>query len=253
MLYYELGEDYIFIDQDEHGRFSGRLAQHFKRDYFYDKNRAANVLFAIENHDRAWIGMDETPLWNDEKCKPYSFIDLPKSIKLVFYKKGIDEVEAKNQYAAILCSQHYQDLVKNAKDQKTIEFIQEEKRRVCRLKEKLGISGDKELKEDLDIVKLFDNLSLFVCLQEGKTESEKNFKFFKDGIYPTFECMGNQKIKAQWLNNRKISLDPFPFTQEIQVPLKYKRVSKEDIKSYGVARAYKEVETSVKMISFIQY
>ncbi|MEI2400344.1 DUF3891 family protein, partial [Paenibacillus phytohabitans] len=87
-----------------------------------------------------------------------------------------------------------------------------------------------------------DDLSLFLALSvPGSAESEKH-PWFADGFSGSeeFSFTSGRAIQAEWQDNATLTLTPFPFTKEIGVSFKLRRVSRKDIEHKGIALAYKE-------------
>nr|WP_052098757.1 DUF3891 family protein [Paenibacillus stellifer] len=124
-------EHFVMIKQHDHGLLAAELAARFRIEQA-SRSRRDEVLYAIANHDRGWIDLDETPFWNDQAKMPYTFIDFPVTPKLTFYRRGLDEIEASTLYGALLCSLHYERLIEVSGEQSpelTVYMQEEEKRR----------------------------------------------------------------------------------------------------------------------------
>ena len=93
MIIRETEDAFVMTTQDDHGRFSGDIARGFRRELFIDTSVLEQVLLAITEHDRAWLRMDDTPIWNDGSRQPYTFMDYPVQPKMLMYSKGVDEIE----------------------------------------------------------------------------------------------------------------------------------------------------------------
>lgn len=65
MISREQDESFVMVKQHEHGRVAGEFALHFKEEQVPAGKRQEEVVWAISNHDRGWIDLDETPFWND--------------------------------------------------------------------------------------------------------------------------------------------------------------------------------------------
>lgn len=254
MVIYEREHDWVIIPQHHHGLLSGDIAKHWNADYINGNDRWSDVIFAISQHDRAWIALDETPFWNDRDKRPYSFIDFPVLPKLVFYKKGIDEVEKQSPYAGLLCSLHYQSFFIGVKEPAAIEFTRQEKTRQHRLMEELNLSeADKEdlVKFHFLMVQFCDDLSLYLCMQEPGTPKEDEFPWFKDGFQEIFPFTSGQKIMAEWLNCNQISLNPSPLASPADVSIQIKEVKKENIERWGIAKAYRDTDWKERTFTLI--
>ncbi|WP_261134406.1 DUF3891 family protein [Bacillus sp. Marseille-Q3570] len=243
MVIYEREDDWVMIPQHNHGLLSGDIAQHWNPDYIRGTERWGEVNFAIAQHDRAWIDLDETPFWNDKDKSPYSFIDFPLIPKLTFYKKGINEVEKQSTYAGLLCSLHYHSFLIGAKEPAAIEFSRQEKARQHRLMEQLDLPDNEDILNDhFLMVQFCDDLSLYLCMQEPGTPKEEEFSWFKEGFRQRFPFADGRKIVAEWADSKHVSLRPFPLASESVVSIRIKIVKKKDILQFGIAKAYKDTE-----------
>src|SRR5690606_13416907 len=121
--------------QHDHAYLSGVISRWFPESMF-GHDRIQEVVLAIEQHDRGWIRLDETPIWNDRHGVPFSFMDYPLPPKLLSYRQGIDEVEEMNMYAGLLCSLHYSSFnhIKNSSLKYCVEFREYETDRQSRMK-----------------------------------------------------------------------------------------------------------------------
>ncbi len=90
MICREQAGKFVMIKQHDHGLLAGKFAARFHMEQVPRKRRLDEVLYAIGNHDRGWIDLDEAPFWNDTAKAPYSFIDFPVVPKLTFYRWGLD-------------------------------------------------------------------------------------------------------------------------------------------------------------------
>jgi hypothetical protein len=241
------------ISQHHHGLLSGDIARQWNSAYINGTNRWSEVIYAIAQHDRAWIDLDETPFWNDRYNCPYSFIDFPLLPKLTFYKKGIEEVEKQSPYAGLLCSLHYHSFLYAAKEPAAIEFTKQEKARQHRLMEQLNLDSNEQdvLKHHFLMVQFCDDLSLYLCMQEPGTPKEDEFPWFKDGFRETFSFTNGEKIMAEWLDLKNVSLSPSPLASPANVSIKLKEVKKENIHRWGIAKAYKDTEWKERTFTLI--
>ncbi|WJH35961.1 DUF3891 family protein [Paenibacillus sp. CC-CFT747] len=107
MIVYERDDVWVMTAQDDHARFSGAAAGFWKDESLTGSVLYEDVRLAIQEHDRGWIPLDVHPMWNDREQRPYSFRDLPVGLKLPYYRQGVDEVQERNEYAALLNSLHY--------------------------------------------------------------------------------------------------------------------------------------------------
>ncbi|MBP3950145.1 DUF3891 family protein [Bacillus suaedae] len=240
MIVYEREEEWVMIPQHHHGKLSGDICKHWNTAYMKGMKQWDEVIYAVTEHDRAWIDLDETPFWNDADHRPYSFIDFPLVPKLTFYKKGIDEVEDHSPYAGLLCSMHYHSFLDGSKEPAAIDFTIHEQARQANIKKQLppDHSDSESLQFHYKLIQFCDNLSLYVCMQEPGTPKEEEFPWFKDGFREMFDFANGKKIQSEWLDSETISLSPFPLLSPIELTIDIKRVEKSKVEQLGLAKAY---------------
>jgi hypothetical protein len=244
MIIRETEHNFIMISQQDHARFSGDVAIHLKKQFSINDPHYQDALVAVYEHDRSWIRLDETPIWNDKKSVPYSFDDYPLLPKVIMYQRGLDEVEAINEYAGLICSLHY-SLFKAFQNTKQIDcqqFYSHELQRQERIKQKLNLTDNENIVKHFRLLRLCDDISLYVCLNHPGSNKVSEHPWFHEG-FPHSERFnvedGSQPLAASWLNNQVIRIHPSPFENDFSAKLKLKRVSKELVRNSGIADAYK--------------
>jgi hypothetical protein len=245
MIVRERERDFIMIRQNDHALLSGDLARHWKEAYLPAAERRNDVVLAVAEHDRGWIGLDDTPVWDDAENAPCGFIRYPLLPKLAFYRKGIDEAEEMSPYAAILCSMHYSSFFRNASQPAALRFVEAEKKRRDRLERYCGIRDAEErsrLQEHLRILQFCDDLSLFVCLNEPGAGKDRLHPWYREGFPDSRDLafMQGNRIIARWEGKSTVIVTPFPFAEEVRGTLLYKTVDKSLIRMYGIDRAYRD-------------
>ncbi|HEX7065814.1 MAG TPA: DUF3891 family protein [Bacillales bacterium] len=210
MIIRESDQFFTFVRQHDHGLLSGEIAGHWGNENFIaPKHR---LILTTAFHDLSWIESDSILHWNDEENRPYDFTSLPNAARLPMYQKGLNLTEQLHPYGALLTSKHYCSFFRKGQDRDTDLFLQEEQNRRERLRLNLTYFPD-SLESDLRHLQLWDNLSLYVCLNRPGADKEEEHPWFKNGI-KAFSKMGETvKIHLRWLNERTISLKPFPFTE----------------------------------------
>jgi hypothetical protein len=241
MIIRETKDAFIMIRQHDHAFLSGEIVQHFAKGLIGSADFFEDAIYAAFQHDRGWIGLDDTPIWNDRTMAPYSFSDFPLRPKLAFYTIGLNEIEERNRYAALLCSMHFCSFFTHSKDEHCIQFVQEEAKRQATIKKGISDLNEPLLNEHFRLLQFADDLSLYLCLNEPGTTKEKEHPWFKEGFKNTeIFHSGNSRLEALWISESKIRVEPFPFTKKVEVLLQYKRLFKEDIQSMGISEAYKK-------------
>lgn len=252
MIVHERDNDFIMIKQHDHAKISGEIVLNWKKNFFLRSKLREEADWAIAQHDRAWIPLDEHPLWDDENGRPFSFIDYPLEEKLAAYQRGIEEIASRSLYAGMLCSMHYQSFFSNKAEITLIQrFISEENERQKNLFE------DMETDVPYDIYQLHfrrlqfcDDLSLYVCMQEPGTPKEKEVTWFKDGFRQKFD-FAPDGIVPQWVDDEQVSLNPFPFESTFKVNIPYRVVTKEEINKNGLENAFHDAKIKYRTIAFI--
>lgn len=150
------------IRQHDHGLLSGELAA------AWDGSLGSGawdrvVVLATALHDLGWRELDAEPRWNPETRRPYDFLDFPSDAKFGAAADGIDRVEELHPYAAVLVSLHYSTF---GSPGRPTGFEEEEEDRRMELLASLEdeAPGPRDIQADLSALRLFDNLSLFLCL-----------------------------------------------------------------------------------------
>ncbi|OKP92901.1 DUF3891 family protein [Paenibacillus sp. P32E] len=235
----------VMLRQHEHGLLAGKFAEWFKEQHVPAEGRRAEVLRAVSNHDRGWIDLDETPFWNDAEGAPYTFMDFPLVPKLTFYRRGLDEIEADTPYGALLCSSHYERLIEVSGEdcpELTAYLKHEEDRRarIHRLLENSKPLAEGELYYDARLLQFCDDLSLYLGLSRPGTPKSEEHPWFRDGFSGSedFSFTSGRLISAEWQDKTTLLLDPFPFTENVEVSFKLRRVSKKDVERKGIALAF---------------
>ncbi|MBJ6360352.1 DUF3891 family protein [Paenibacillus sp. GCM10012307] len=246
MIIRDNGQEFIMIAQHEHGLLSGVIARHFQKRFFLAPNRYEEVIVAISEHDRGWIKLDDTPIWNDAESVPFTFVDYPLLPKLAFYQFGIEEVEKLSPYAALLCSLHFasfSDMLPSAPQEFT-DFCKEEQNRQQQLKHRLGVVDESLLQAHFRLLQLCDDLSLYVCLNEPGAAKADEHPWFRSGFEKAkgFVSGGADLPVARWIGAKEIAVSPPVFEHRFSASLRAKHVPKPLIKELGIGRAYSETE-----------
>lgn len=255
MIIYERTDDFVMIKQHDHAQLSAEIARHVNQAVFLNPSRKEDVLYSISEHDRGWIDLDDVPLWNDRAQRPYSFMDLPSHLKLTFYRKGIDEVEQENRYAALLCSLHFVSFFEGEQESILQQFVRDEQERQEKLKKEEGVStrnDDEEIEQYFDLLQFCDNVSLYVCLNEPGVKKSEELSWYCQGFPQLFPFTNKEKIIPRWVDVDKVALSPFPLEQELEASVRIKEVKKLDIARVGIAQAYRETEYKHRAVSFVR-
>ncbi|WP_181832954.1 DUF3891 family protein [Bacillus taeanensis] len=236
MIIRELNTHYIFIQQHHHGLLSGEMAFHWGKENFLDP--LYKLVLAAAFHDMSWIKADHHLLWNNAIDKPYDFVNYPLNKRIELYTKGINEAETFNQYLALLTSMHYTSFFKSSENEIVSSFLEQEHNRQIKLK-RLHYEHNSDLLIALKHLKMWDDLSLYACLNEPGTEKSKEHTWFKNGINGVDKYGNHITIECEWKNERTISLKPFPFKNTWKTNIPYslcrKSLGQDDPDKYSLS------------------
>ncbi|PIC64275.1 hypothetical protein CSV79_07330 [Sporosarcina sp. P13] len=237
-------EEFIMIEQHIHGQLAKELMSHWDVDMFPKDKWRDSILTAISNHDIGWSPFDRQPFWNDTKSAPYSFTNFPLLPKIVLYRQGIDSVEKIDNYAAMLCSLHYEQFIQNSEGIEAKQFIEQEHKRRERLAAQV-IGFDPELFEKhYALLQLGDNFSLYCCVNDPGVKKEDEHPFFQNGIPSpkVFRKLPTERIAIHFTDNKTITVQDFPFTKAFTVQVNQRTVCKKTIAAIGLQSAYDKAD-----------
>lgn len=196
---------YALVEQYEHGLISGELASRWS----WEPNPSDSALYAISEHDLAWKELDAEVLWSPETGEPYNFFEYPVEPRLAAYRRGIDAVETRDAYAGLLCSLHYESFVRDATGAAEASFRAAERERQSRLLFTISEAERERMDGELSLLRICDDLSLFVCLNEP---GENVYPWFREGF-----SYGGTHILPAWEGRDALRFDPSPFTGSFDI------------------------------------
>ncbi len=217
MIVRDSPEGFVLIKQHDHALISGEFARRWKAK----PRPLESTLYAVSQHDLAWKPLDEEVLWNEEKGRPYSFVDYPAEPKVRAYERGIDLLEAEDRYAACLCSKHYERLVRDfGKTDVEARFAEAESPRQERLRSEMSGEETENLERNLSFLRLCDGLSLFVCLNGPGGGGYPP-------PYPEGFAFDGETFEPVWEDERALRFAPNPFTEPFHISLPFQMVGGE--------------------------
>lgn len=199
----------MLIHQHEHGFVSGVFASHWG----WSPNPSGSALYAIAEHDLGWRELDAEVRWNPETGAPYSFFEYPAEPRLSANRRGVDAIEEQDPYAGLLCSLHYESFVRNATGVAESSFRAAERERQSRLIFAISEGERERVDDELALLRMCDNLSLFVCLNEP---GENVYPWFRQGF-----DYGGARIMPVWEGSETLRLEPSPFKESFEVRIPY--------------------------------
>lgn len=209
------------VRQHDHGLLSGELAAAWDGP-LGSGARDRVVVLATALHDLGWRELDATPRWNPETGGPYDFLDLPPEEKFEAAVDGIDRVEELHPYAAVLISLHYSTFGSPGRPSGFEES--EEDRRVELLASlEDEAPGPRQIQADLSALRLFDNLSLLLCLTPPGADPDVTPSWLGPELLKLPEWTGREasRIRMDWRDEESAVLDPWPFEEgslSLEVP-----------------------------------
>ncbi|MDN4595413.1 DUF3891 family protein [Polycladomyces subterraneus] len=215
MIVRRQGEAFVLIRQHDHARISGLMARHWR-------NRPEpypSVVYAIEYHDVGWQTLDHTIHWNETADAPYSFENFPLEPKLVTYREGIDRVEKRDRYAACLCSMHYASFFVDSDEPQALAFRERELERQKALMRHFSDEDRSRLKQNLHLLQVCDNLSLFLCFNQT---GENTHPWYRDGVK-----LGPSHYHPVWESSHVLRLEPNPFDRSFVAEIPYQVVGRD--------------------------
>src|SRR5699024_9972063 len=112
-----------------------------------------------------------------------------------------------------------------------------------------------QVAEHLALLKLADNLSLYLCLNHPGVTKEAEHFFFKKGIRVASSVAewksGAEKLTANWKNQSRIEVGGIPYVRPCPVACQAKNIMKERIAEKGLITAYTEAAYEMKEVTFI--
>ncbi|WP_040286519.1 DUF3891 family protein [Sporosarcina koreensis] len=253
MIVRERKDSFILVEQDCHGRLAEQIMSHWKEELFPGEEDRSSVLTAVRLHDVGWSPFDKEPFWNDSKQAPYRFTDFPLPSKIVLYRQGIDAVETVDAYSAMLCSEHYSHFVSGGDGGQSDDFLEYERKRRARLKSAFADFDETVFRQHYGILQLGDNFSLYCCVNESGAAKDQEHPFFVNGIPAPESLPGlpDHRLAIQFLDNRTIAVESFPFDAPFEVSYPYKEVRKEDIRKLGFQKAYDQADQHHTELRFV--
>lgn len=207
--------------QHDHALAAGELAAAWVGPGREPAPLAFEVVLATALHDLSWQRLDESPAWDPVGRRPCAFHDLPLELKLEAYVSGLDETERIHPYGALLSSLHYTSFPDVAEEE---AFQARERSRRDRIVAELGYEGDDPaLLADLAFLRLFDNLSLFLCLTPPPASVAEQ-PGWVDGLRH-LQVPGGPLIHLTWLEDDVLHVDPFPFHEALELRIKYRELT----------------------------
>ncbi|MFS0559111.1 DUF3891 family protein [Terribacillus sp. 179-K 1B1 HS] len=217
MIVRESGEGkLVLIPQHAHATISGEIARHWRKDDPESPILRPEAIMAIEQHDRAWIPLDEVPKKRPNGDGYYSFVDYPLTDKLRAYQQGVMEVREQSRYAAILCSRHYCSFFSDDTDDERIKaFLDREEGLQQADRQTLSSAEQATLDIDQKFLSFCDDVSLYLCMNKPGVAKQSEVNWFRDGFKERFSFA--DKITGEWVSTDEVRLMPSPLEFPVRI------------------------------------
>lgn len=206
----QVREDRLWmIEQHEHARVSGEMAHRWRME-------GAALPFswvqAAVLHDMAWIEEDRAPRFDASTGLFHDFVRFPPERRLGVYAEGLSRLLEVDPYAALITGKHYLSLVRGRADE---AYRAAEKAREEEARRRLPPLSEEDVEGALKHLRIFDDLSLFLCMTPPGVEEgtlpfwmkAENMESLPDG----------RQWGLSWWNEGELLMDPFPFEEPVEL------------------------------------
>ncbi|MEO1271970.1 MAG: DUF3891 family protein [Myxococcota bacterium] len=209
MLLQHRSQHLRLIQQHDHGTLTGELAQAWPTPLPFP------TLLAIALHDLPWMSPDALPELNPNTKQPYSFVDYPRTERLVLYKHGLDQLADLHPYVGTLVSLHYATF----QGMSHAEIFQKhEEHRRARLIERFCYEAE-QLQHDLAWLKALDLLSLYICLTPPHAQPQSRPSWLLPNA--TLTPPSGPPVMLDWVDEHRLKLTPCPWGGTLSTAIPY--------------------------------
>lgn len=243
MIVQPLADGMGLVCQHDHAVLSGELAARWTGPGMEDGRLPYELVLTAGIHDVAWEALDADPVFDAEIGRPLDFRAYPLEEKLEAYRAGLDRMERLHPYAGLLGSLHYCGFLD---EERAPGFLEGERARRGRLRSELErrrawADPGARARRDLPLLKLFDDLSLYLCLASPDVLPEARPGWL--GGEGFARLRGGEELRLRWTGARSLSVDPFPFRDAVETRLPRRRLPEpryDDERTFR--RAWREAE-----------
>ncbi len=215
MLHRADEEGIIAISQPAHAWLAGQITRNWGNGDFYGVPE--EVCLASEQHDIGYLEWERNPTLNKETGLPFTFLEMPRALRLEIWTKGIQEMLGFGRYPALLVSLHYTWLANRNQrecppaEQKWVdEFLERQIALQTTLRTSLSkdfhyepVSSVETLRRNQQLVSTWDWMSLLLC-HRLKEPAEI-------GLIPTASGYGRLKLIPESYGSSAVRVSPWPF------------------------------------------
>jgi hypothetical protein len=228
----ESEDGWWLITHPEHARLAGAFATHWGNDVFPRPEPRKSVLHGIHVHDDGWAARDARPsitrqgkpaAFSHELVGKYSaFEEINLADYLAVRESAVQQVEARDAYAALLVSMHTYNLLTERADRSTIvpaqlplldAFLERQRVRQDSLRARIRgdarfpamETSDAAILGNFKLLQATDNLSLLSCVAYMEPSSL---------LHPFPVAGGGETgVAVHALGPRRFRLEPYPFDE----------------------------------------
>ncbi len=247
----EMEDEFVLIRQHDHAALSAALARAASERFLPDGRFSAELLYAIEQHDRGWIELDETPIWNDAAGRPFAFEDYPLLPKMAYYRRGIEEAEAVSPYAGLLISLFYTAFFEGFEGAQVDAFRKLEEVRQRRIRMNMRAAAE-EVALDVARLQLFDSLSLYACLNDPGTPKNEEHPWYRAGFGASRKLFPDRDIlSACWEGPGAVRFSAPVLERELTTALPVKRIPRRFAGEIGIDAAYSRTSWTIEEVAWL--
>jgi hypothetical protein len=211
--------------QHDHALLAGQLAMSWVGFEREPNPLPFDLVLATALHDASWRELDRRPVRDGEIGRPHTFYTHPSESRLVAYRQGLDRLEGLSRHCALLASMHYTSFMDAAE---AAEFMRAEAERQERLGRELDFGEEDEdrLSSELAYLRLFDNLSIFLCLTLPGSDDRQRPDWVDDLRH--LKSPEGPLLHLTWLGEHLVHVDPFPFRDAVPLHLPYRELARQE-------------------------
>jgi hypothetical protein len=105
-------DGWLLFTQPDHASLSGALIGHWGNDRFVRPERFSEVVRATYEHDFGWTEWERAPEADPENGQPVPFTDLTESQYVEIWTRSADQLAEQEPYAALLVTSHSENLAR---------------------------------------------------------------------------------------------------------------------------------------------
>jgi Protein of unknown function (DUF3891) len=233
MLRLETETGWWLVTHPDHANLAGAFATHWGNAVFAPPEPRPNVLLGIHVHDDGWALRDAAPTitkqgkpsaFSSELVGKYSaFEEIDLADYLAVRERAVQQIAAKDAYAALLVSMHTYNLLTARADRTTIapaqlplldDFLARQQTLQDTLRTTIRTHTDasttdaaitNQITDNFRLLQATDNLSLLTCVDYTAPATL---------LHPMRKTNGTQsEIQVEPQGNRTFRLTPYPFAE----------------------------------------